>query len=216
MTTIGTVAVVRVKPEDDMAVTTLAQEAMRLRDYALVRVVATDDDLIPATDDLSLIAKVKKRLAECKAGYLQPIKAHLDTVAAAFASVMAPLEEADRVTRGKVNAYRVAQQQRQAEAEAINRQKEELARREAEFSGTGETTVDLTPVVAPAPVRRVTTDSGATGTMVIRKWEVQEFALVPDDYKVLDAGKITRIVKAGGNIPGIKTWTEETLRVTAR
>ncbi len=212
---IASTAVIRIGPERDPAVLKLAEEARSLRDYAIARVIATDVDLTPATQDLSIIAKVKRALAEKKADYLKPIKAHVDAVSAAFASITSPLDEADTITRTKVKDYRAAVEARRVEAEAINRQKADLAQREAAFSGTGETTVDTTPVPVPIPINHVRTDLGSAGTMKVKKWELVDFALVPDEFKALDAGKITRMVKAGGTLPGIKVWEEETIRVTA-
>lgn len=43
-----------------------------------------------------------------------------------------------------------------------------------------------------------------------------DFALVPDQYKMLDSGKITKLVKGGGTIPGIKVIVIESLRITTR
>ncbi|MFA6307090.1 MAG: hypothetical protein WC639_04775 [Patescibacteria group bacterium] len=211
-----TTAVIKVGPEHDPAVIALSADARRIRDYAVARMIVGDADLKPATDDLSVIAKIKKALTEKKADYLKPIKAHVDAVNAAFSSIMSPLEEADQVTRQKVLAYNAAVAKRQSEAEEINRKKAELARQEAQFNGTGEITIDTTPVVAPAPVSRVKTDMGTTSTFKVTKWEVVDFAAVPDQYKIIDAAKVTKLVKAGGSIPGICVYEEESLRVTAR
>ena len=163
-----------------------------------------------------MIAQVKKGLAAIKTEYVKPIKGHLDDVNAAFNMILKPLEEADSITRAAILAYRAAAQKRAAEAEAINRQAEELARKQAEFSGTGEFTVDTTPKVAPAVVDKVRTDIGSAGVMKVTKWELVDKAAVPEDYKILDAAKITKIVKAGGSIPGIRVYTEDTLRVNTR
>ncbi|MDP2158644.1 MAG: hypothetical protein Q8K68_13165 [Nitrospirota bacterium] len=211
-----TTAIIKIGPEHDPAVLALAGEATKLRDYALARIITTDIDLKPATDDLSVIAKLKKALAEKKADYLSPIKAHIDAVNQAFSSIMQPLDEADLITRNKVKEYRAAIEKRRLEAEEINRQKQELARREAVFNGTGEVTIDTTPVEVPIPVSRIATDLGTASTMKIKKWELLDFQLVPERYKILDAASITKIVKAGGTIPGIKVWEEETIRVTTR
>ena len=212
---ITALATVKVKPEDDPKVVALAHEAEGLRDYAVARVILTEVDLRPATDDLSIIAKVRKALTEAKAEYVKPIKGHLDDVNAAFARIMTPLEEADKVTRSKIMAFREVQARRAAEAEAINRQKEELARREAQFN-EGEITINTTPVEPPAPVKRISTDMGTAGVVRNLTWELVDFALVPDQYKLPDSAKITKLVKGGGTIPGIRVFITESLRVTTR
>ncbi len=211
-----TTALIKVGPEHDPAVLALAEDARRLRDYAIARAIISDADLKPATEDLSIIAKVKKALAEKKADYLKPIKAHIDAVNAAFTSITAPLDEADLITRNKVKDYRAAAEKRRLEAEEINRQKQELAQREAAFNGTGEITIDTTPVVAPEVIRRVNTDLGSASTFKVTKWELVNFAAVPDEFKMIDSGKVTKLVKAGGSIPGIRVFEEESIRVTTR
>ncbi len=210
------VAVIKIKPQDDPRVRALADEATKLRDYAVARTIKTDADCKPATEDLSVIARVKKALTEAKADYVKPIRGHLDDVNAAFTLILAPLDEADKVTRNKILAYREEQAKRAAEAEEINRQKAELARREAQFNGTGEITIDTTPVQAQEPVKRVSTDIGTASVQKVTTWELVDFAAVPDQYKILDAGKITKLVKGGGTIPGIKVIVKEGLRVTTR
>lgn len=216
ISTASVTAIIRIGPEHDPAVLKLAEEARSLRDYAVARVIVTDADLTPATQDLSIIAKVKKALVASKADYLKPIKAHVDAVAAAFASITIPLDEADTITRNKVKDYRAAVEKRRLEAEEINRQKQELAQREAAFSGTGETTVDTTPVVVPVPVNHVRTDMGAVGTMKVRKYRVVDFAKLPDQYKIENSALLNKVVKAGiPEIPGVEIYSEETIRVTA-
>lgn len=214
---ITTTAIIKVGPEHDPAVLALANEARKLRDYAAARAITCDADLKPATEDLSIIARLKKALAEKKADYLKPIKAHIDAVNAAFTSIMAPLDEADLITRSQVRDYRAAIEKRRLEAEEINRQKQELARREAAFNG--EITIDTTPVEVPAPVTRVSTDLGTASTMKVYKWELLDIALVPKEYLAVNAGVVTSVVKASKGkiiIPGLRIWEEDTLRVTTR
>ncbi len=208
---------IKVKPEDDLSVVALAAEATKLRDYALYREISTDADLKPATEELSIIAKLKKALTDKKADYVRPIRGYLDDVNAAFQKIMTPLEEADRVTRDKVLAYRQAVAKRVAEAEEINRQALEVARRQAEFSGTGEFTVVTTPVIAPVPVARVQTDLGTAGVVKIRKYRVVSFAELPDQYKIENSALLNKVVKAGiPEIKGVEIYFEDSLRITTR
>jgi len=210
------IATIRVKPQQDPAVFALSEQAERLLAIAKERVILTDSDLTPATEDLSVIAQVKKGLGAIKAEYVKPIKGHLDDVNAAFNMILKPLEEADSITRAMMLAYRRVVEERARQAEEINRQKAELARKEAEFSGTGEFTVDTTPVEVAKPIGKVQTGIGSAGVMKVTKWELVDFAAVPDKYKVLDSAAITKLVKAGGSIPGIRVYEEETLRVNTR
>lgn len=210
-------AIIKISPGRDSAVLALMGEGQKLKEFAVCRVIAKDEDLKPAIDDLSLIAKLKKALNEKKAEYVKPIKAYLDAVNTVFAGIMAPLEEADTITRQKITVYRAAIEKARLEAEAINQAKIDLARREEAL--TGEHTVDLTPVIAPDQVKKVTTDMGTVSTQKVYKFEVIDKALVPEEYKLVDTAKVGAVVKASKGtivIPGIKIIVDETLRVTAR
>ncbi len=213
----ATTAVINISPESDLAVLQLVCEGNKLREYAIARTIATDADLKSAVDDLSLIAKVKKALVEKKAEYVKPVKAHLDAFNAAFAMVLTPVEDADRITRQKYDAYRAEQKRRYAEAEEINRKKIELAKQEAAFNGTGEVTIDTTPVVAPVPIARVQTDVGSAGITHNWKGEVIDFAALPNEYKIVDYVKLGKVIRAGlHSIPGVRIWEEEGIRVSTR
>jgi hypothetical protein len=212
-----TAAIIQIKPETNPTIIRLKTELGRIRDLALSRTITKDEDLTPATNDLAIIAKFKKTLEDTKSEYLKPLKAHMDDFNAVFNGIKALLEEADTVTRLKIKQYRDEAIKRAAEAEEINRQKNELARKEAAFSGTGEFTTDTTPVDVPAPVNRVSTEMGTVSATKIWKWELQDMEQVPDDYKIIDAGKITKVVKAGlRNIPGIRIYCEDSLRVNTK
>jgi len=207
-------AVICISPESDVTVLSLLAEANRLRDFAEARVIATDTDLDGAVNDLALIARVKSRLQEKKAEYYRPVKAHLDAITASFQTLLTPIEDADKITRGKWTAYRNEQKMRKAEADKLNQDAEDLARRQAAFNGTGEVTVDLTPVVAPLPVAKVRTDLGSAQTVKTRKYRVVNFALLPDNYKLENSALLNKVTKAGiPEIPGVEFYFEEGLRV---
>jgi hypothetical protein len=209
-------AIIKIQPESDITILSLLAEANRLRDYAIARVIATDNDMSLAVNDLSIIANVKKALAAKKAEYYKPIKTHLDAVSAAFQALLTPIEDADRITRDKWTAYRNEQTRRKAEADAINRAKEELARREATLNH-GEITVDLTPVEAPTPITRVQTDMGTAGIVRNRKYRVIDFAKLPDPYKIENSTLLNKVTKAGiPEIPGVEFYFEEGLRVSQK
>jgi len=143
--------VVKVRTDDDLAVQNLFKEGLRLKHYAEALVISDNTDLQGVTNDLSLVAKLKKALTAKKAEYVGPIKAHLDAVNGAFAELLAPFEVADRVTRDKVKAFRDEVVRRTAEAARIEAEKERLAHDEAALND-GEYTVNLGTAQAPPPV----------------------------------------------------------------
>ena len=85
-----------------------------------------------------------------------------------------------------------------------------------ELKGELTESVNLVEVSSEAP-KRISTGMGTVGQRMIRKWEVIDAAQVPEEYKILDSAKITKVVKAGiPSIPGIRIYEEPILTVNAR
>ena len=210
---------IQIEPEADDRVKALYAEGVHLLELAEARTITENADLKSATEDLSVIARLKKALTERKDEFVKPVRAFLNGFNDTFKTMLEPIEDADRITRDKMKDFRAEQQRKIAEAQAIEDEKLALAQREAELKG-GEITVDLTPVEAPPPPpERVRTDIGMAGTAKVHKWEVTDKAAVPEEYKVVDAGAVGRVVKASKGtivIPGIRIWDEDTIRVTTR
>ncbi len=210
-------AVIKVSPETDIVILSLLAECNGLRDYAELRIVATNDDVKSATDDLTLIAKLKKTLEEKRKEYISPINAHLKSINDSFKVLMTPVEQADQVTRNKILAFRQEQERKAREVEEINRLRIEAAKREAAMNNGGiKESVNLVEAPTPA-ISKVYTEGGSLGTMKVRKWEVEDLSKIPTDYLMVDAAKVGKVVRAGiPSIPGIKIWIEETLKVSTR
>lgn len=207
---------VAINPSEDEKVVALYNEAQGLLRYAEAAVINTDEAVKGSTNDLSIIAKLKKALEERRKEYTSPVNAYLKQVNDAFKLFTAPLEQADTITRTKIMGYRREQERKAREAEEINRLRMEAARREMELKG--ELTEDVKLVEAPpAPPAHVRADIGDLGTMKVWKFEVEDFAKLPDEYKEVDAVKLGKVVRAGlHNIPGVRVWQEETLKVNTR
>jgi len=206
-------------PEQDIILQNLYKQATTALKYAEGRVIQSNDDLKPATEDLASIANLKKALTEQKKRYLDPLNDKVKAFRAAFDKFFEPIDQADKVTRQKILTFKAEQERKAREAEEINRQAIELAKKQAKLNG-GEFTVDTTPVPVPqvAP-DKVHTEVGTAGTSQVWKFEVIDFAALPNEYKIADEvkiGKVIRATKGTISIPGVKAWPEEILRVTTR
>lgn len=209
-------AIVKVKPEQDIEVQSFYDQALRLREHSEQRVITTVDDLKPATDDLSIIAKVKKGMEAKRKEYVKPLQEHVKEVNEAFKMLMEPIEIADRTTRGKILTFQQEQERIRREQEEINRKRMEAAEAEMRLKGELSEPVNLVEV-APEPAKRVSTEMGTSGVATIWKFEVIDFSLLPDRFKMENATLIGKVVRAGEReIPGVKIWSEDTLRVKAR
>jgi hypothetical protein len=193
------------KPNANPEVVAFYEQAVRLKEYAASLTIVTNADLAPASDNLVLIRKIKKAMDERRKDYLKPFQEHVKETNDAYKSLMQPIEEADTITAGKVLAFNIEQARKIREAQAIEDEKMALARREAQLKG-GEFTVDLSPVARPEAVpEKVTTLVGSTTLTDHWVFEITDFGLLPDEYKMPDAVKIGKVVRAGlHTIPGCR------------
>jgi len=209
-------ALVHIQPGMDDRVIALYLEGGRLKEYADALVVRNSDDVKRATDDLSTIAGIKKAIEEKRQEYLRPLLDYQKEINVAFKDFTEPLTQADTIMRQKVHDYRAEQERIRLEQERINRLREEAARAEMELKGEIAEPVGLVEVAPVAPTR-YQTDVGILGTAITWRWELVDFALLPDRFKVENATLIGKVVRAGEReIPGVRIYSEETIRVTAR
>lgn len=209
-------ALVKVNPQTDAAVASLHSQALRFKSAAEKLVIASDSDVISATTDLSVIANLKKAIEDQRKEYTQPLNNYLKTISDAFKAFTEPITHADKLVRGKILAYRAEIDRQRQEAEEIERLRREAAEREAAL--TGQPIIQPGPtLVIPPPPDRYHADNGTLGKVMIRKWELEDFSKVPDEYKTIDAVKIGKVVRAGiPSIPGIRIWQEATLRIDTK
>ena len=211
-------ALVRIAPETDGKVTALYNEGVKLLEYAKAREITCNGDMKPATEDLAVITKTKQAIELIRQEYVKPIRHHLDAINTAFKEFTAPLIDADAINRKKLIIYRAEVERQIAEAQAIEQEKLDLARREEKL--TGEHTVDLAPVDTPeAASKRVHTDMGSIGTLKTYKWELEDITKVPREYLIPNAvliGQMVRSSKGTISIPGIRVYSEDSIRVNTR
>lgn len=191
-------------------------EAQKLLDKAEARVIATIQDIKAATNDLSLISVIKKAMDGKRKEYLEPLKAQTEAIRDTYDYLMAPILEAGKITRNKMLAYDAEVKRIRQEQEEINRKRMEAAEAEMRLKGELSESVNLVEVAPEAP-KRVSTEMGTSGVAKVWKFEVIDFALLPDRFKMENATLIGKVVRAGEReIPGVKIWSEDTLRVKAR
>lgn len=214
-----TTALVKVNPQNDTEVMAFYNQALELQKYAELRIILCAADLKPATDGLSIISKVKKGMEERRKDYLLPFQEHIKETNEAFKALMLPIEQADKITRDKILAFGAEQERIQREQEEINRLRMEAAQKDAALhNGEISEPVGLVEVAPEAP-RRISTEMGTVGQRDNWKYEVIDFKLVPDDYKMINAGILTPVVKASKGkitIPGIRIFNEPIIAVNVR
>jgi len=202
-------ALVRIKPESDLVIASLREEVLRLYEYAGSIVVDSIDGMKRATEDLSLMANIKKALEGKRKEYLGPLQDHVKTVNDTFKTISEPLAMADGLLRSKILAWKKKQEELKRLAEEVEKAKQSTSPEIAKQAAALE-------VPEAQIVKRVHTGVGDSGTRKVKKFEVEDFAKVPDEYKVLDVAKVGKLVRAGLEvIPGIRIFEEDTVVVSA-
>lgn len=206
------------RPGEDIVARDYYAEALKLQEYAAKRTIATVDDMKLATDDLSVIARLKKLMEEKRKEYLEPLKAQTEAIRDTYNTLMAPVLDADKITRDKMLAYDAEQRRIRQEQEEINRKRQEAAEAEMRLKGELSESVNLVEV-APEPAKSVSTDLGTTGMVDHWKYEVFDFALLPDEYKVVDSSMLTAVAKKHHDqkpVPGVRFYNEPFIAVRAK
>lgn len=211
-------ALIKINPYNEEYVCKLRDEALALATYAGLLNIEDDAAVRTATNDLSVLSKCKKAIELKRREYIDPISTHMAEVNMVFKSITAPLDEAEKTTKGKILAYKQAQEAKRAQIEEANRLRMEAARIEAAANGTGE--ISQSVIESPLPLSPANTthaDMGSASTVKLRKWRLADIRQVPAEYLKVDEVQIGKLVRAGiPAIPGIEIYVEETLRINAK
>ena len=201
---------VQALPENDLTVKQLYTDCQAILQMVRDMEVKTVDDFHLAQNRMGGIYSLKKELEAQRTSRTKPLQSQLKQINDSFKSLMEPIVEADNICQGKVMAYKREQDRLRAEAEAINRMQIEAAERKAALEGTLAEPVELVAPITVAPDRVITESGADINTRKIKKWRVIDQAKVPEEYKVIDNGRVTKAVKGGiGEIPGIEIYDGE-------
>lgn len=206
------------RPGEDIEAHGYYIEALKLVVWAEGRVITTVEDIKVATDDLSLISKLKKAMEEKKRGYLDPLKAQAEAIRETYSSLMDPILRADQITRDKILDFNKEQERQRQEAEEIAKLEREAAERRAALTGEPVVAPEVVEV-APEPAKSVSTDMGSTGMVDHWKYEVVDPLLVPREYLMVDTAMLTAIAKRHHDqkqVPGVLFFNEPIIAVRAR
>jgi len=213
-----TTALVRIQPEADIEIKSYHAKSLKLLDYATKRTITTTNDLQVATDDLSIIANLKKSLEGKRREYVKPLQEYVKEVNDSFKILAQPIEQAEQITKTKMSACFAEQDRIHREQEGINQKRMEAAEAEMRLMGELSESVNLVEVSEEAP-KKIHTDMGTVGQRDNWHWEVVDFAIVPDGYKVIDSAMLTMIAKKHHDqkpIPGVRFYCEKIIAVTAK
>jgi hypothetical protein len=208
-------AMISIRPELNSGVLALAAETAEILGWAKGVTIGSQEQNANATENLVFIQGLQRSLEDLRKEYTVPLNDYLKEFNAQFKVFSTPLQEATDVIKGKMIAYKQAEDRKRAEQEELNRQREALQVQEMKVHG--ELTTDVAPVeVQAAAPSMVRTNAGSAVGGKKWTWTVTDFSKIPDDYKITADQIILKAVQAGKVIPGIEAKQEDTISVRAR
>ncbi|MBU2051557.1 MAG: hypothetical protein KKH61_21615, partial [Gammaproteobacteria bacterium] len=131
--------------------------------------------------------------------------------------LMVPVLEAEKITKAKQTAFLQEQQRIRREQEEINRKRMEAAQAEMKLKGELSEPVGLVEVhFVP---ERIRSDMGTSGLTDHWVFQVDDFTLVPDTYKVIDSVLLNAVANryhASNPVPGITFVNQPYLATRSR
>jgi len=209
-------------PQTDPAMEALTIEVLELEENSQNFVVVGEPEYNLALHTLGRIKAIVTKVETKRKEWVKPLNDTVKKINTGFKDYLKPLELADTHIRNAVSVYRDKQRRIRQEEEA--RLRKEQAERQRLLEAEAAKNNAPAPPPLPVPVSTVpsikkteTTAQGTVGGAMVWKFEIVNDAEVPREYCVPDIQKIRALVKAGlKNIPGIRIYQEEQLRVGRR
>lgn len=182
------------------------------------------------------LASIRKELKAFKASVVEvkkPFKKEIDEIDAASKPWIEKLTQKDQETEQAILAYlrKVREETEKQNQKALEKYEKKVANVEAKaIANNKPMPIIIPPALASAPAKTVEIE-GAKQTVVKRKaWRMrlagsevadpsavtakvsEEFQTgIPLEYFTLDTARIGKVIRAGGTIPGIEVYEEESL-----
>jgi hypothetical protein len=182
------------------------------------------------------LASIRKELKAFKTSVVEvkkPFKKEIDEIDAASKPWIEKLQQKDQETEQAILAYlrKVREETEKQNQKALEKYEKKVATVEAKaIANNKPMPIIIPPALASAPAKTVEIE-GAKQTVVKRKaWRMrlagsevadpsavtakvsEEFQTgIPLEYFTLDTARIGKVVRAGGTIPGIEVYEEESL-----
>jgi hypothetical protein len=184
------------------------------------------------------LASVKKELKAFKASITEikkPFKQEIDSIDAASKPWIEKLQQKDEETERAILAYlrKVKEETEKQNAKLMEKFENKVDKAAARSIETGKPMpLIIPPAMASAPAKTVAIEGAKQTVVKHKKWRVPFGAAgdyahdldrltaevndrlkvgIPLEYFVLDTAKVGKVVRAGGTIPGIEVYEEESL-----
>lgn len=191
------------------------------------KIVIEDDEGLQAATNFLANCKVRwKRIEDLRTDLVKPLNDTVKKINAGFKGQQAPLTAIEAEIKGAMGTY---QKKKLAEAKAAEEAAEAEAKAEQErLAAEAEKEEDpakkkaledaqklvQAPVAAPVPATTVRGGAGTASFKTVWKFEVEDAAKVPSNYKVVDEKLIRKAVVDGErSIPGVRIYEDQQVAV---
>ncbi len=186
-------------------ITAIQRETGSMMKTATALKVIDENRAQGANEMLVFVAEAKKKLEGQRVFLVKPLNDHVKDINAAFKEWFKPLEEVDKLVRGKLLTFQREQEVIRVEAQRL--EEERLTANEPEE--------DL-PEILTAP-RIIRGNQGSSSVRKTWTFEVMDDTLVPREYLAVDEGVISLAVRKGTrDIPGVRIYQQESLSVRSQ
>lgn len=182
----------------------LKKKVITLSEQAESFQITNDKDLTKAVEILSNLNKMGDAIKEKKELITKPLNLALKNAREMFKPLENPYEEAIDILREKMSAYQTAKVKKENDAKA------KIAARVGEGKGKLkiETAVEKIEEIGTAD-KNVSTEAGAVNFRTVKKFEVMDITMVPHEYLLPNESLITKVMKEGKELPGIRYYEEQ-------
>ena len=207
------------RPGEDIEAHGYYVDGVGLLEYAEKRVIATLEDNQAASDDLTIISKLKKVMENKRKSLLDPLKLQADAIRETYSTLMDPILAAEKITKDKMLGYAVKQEVTRKAQEEINRLRIEAAQKDAALhNGEISEPVNLVEVM-PEVSKRVVTDLGSSGKRDHWKYEIIDVNLIPREYMMPDTSMLNTTAQTHHDkkkVDGVRFYNEPIIATRAR
>lgn len=165
--------------------------------------VHDNHSLAIASEALSTIRGYLRKVEVTRLELTKPLNDHIKVLNDKFHAITTPIKFIEKGITQKMVGYRAM-----VEAQRAEEQKRLDAEAQANLDEHALIPEAIAPIV-PGQAKSVAVANGKITFIKIRVWKLEDITKVPRAYLKLDEAQITATIKAGDEIPGIRSWTEE-------
>lgn len=164
--------------------------------------VKSEDDLKVVAGHIGNVKKMKKYVEQERDKYIKPAKEIIQTAKDKYDPYVKACEEAEKILKGKAEAFMLAENKKIEEAKA-----KEIAKVESGYQKP-ETAVKKLENIGEAK-KKVDGGDSTLSMKMVKDYRIIDEKKIPEEYykpRELDLAKIRKVVLAGVAIPGVEVF----------